>query len=224
MSTKLKAMALCLMISVCTLGQSEIKYEGETINRIDKDGKKQGVWKLFDTKRAIMVVGNMENDVFISNIEYYQNGKLVVSQNKDKGEYVFYVDSKAVRAKTIVEKDEYKIVAENGETLEEVILANFKSIGSLAPFFYGAPNAMQNFLNNEMNKKKWNDSGKVKFNFIVDKNGWITEVKVAESGNETLNEDAIRIVEKMPRWQPGFDKGKFVLYRLNSAITFDSGM
>jgi len=212
------------MITVGTFAQSEINYEGETINHIDKDGKKQGVWKLFDTKRAIMVIGNMENDAFVSNIEYYQNGKLVVSQNKDKGEYIFYVDSKAIRAKTIVEKEESKIVTENGQALEEGILANFNAIGSLAPFFYGAPKAMQNFLNNEMNKKKWNDSGKVRFNFIVDKNGWVTEVKVAESGNETLNEDAIRIVEKMPRWQPGFDKGKFSLYRLNSAITFDSGM
>lgn len=212
------------MITASAFAQSEINYEGETINRIDKDGKKQGVWKLFDTKRGIMIVGNMEDDVFVSNIEYYQNGKLMVSQNKEKGEYVFYVDSKAIYAKTIAVKDENKIVTANGEALDAEILANFNAIGSLAPFFYGAPNAMQNFLNNEMNKKKWNDSGKVKFNFIVDKNGRVTEVKVVESGNEILNEDAIRIVEKMPRWQPGFDKGKFVLYRLNSAITFDSGM
>lgn len=220
MSTKLKAMALCLLISVSALGQSEIKFEGETINRIDKDGKKQGVWKLFDKDKGIKIVMKMENDAFVSNVDYYRNEQRIVSQDKtDPGKYNFYVDSKPVPVKIIVENDKRKVVQENGKALDDKSQEAFFSVLEIKTMYYGGESVLRRFLANA-SSGDWDSSASILLKWDIDKNGAVENIKVIKSDNETFNETAIKIIQKMPRWQPGFSNGRFLKGMYNTRISF----
>lgn len=52
-----------------------------------------------------------------------------------------------------------------------------------------------------------NIKGKVVVNFIVEKDGTISNAKIAKSLNADLDKEAIRVVNKMPKWNPGINKG-----------------
>lgn len=58
--------------------------------------------------------------------------------------------------------------------------------------------------------------GKVIVSFVVDELGNITQLKILKSPNELLSEEALRVVSKMPPWEPGLMDGKpvKVLFRL----------
>lgn len=49
-------------------------------------------------------------------------------------------------------------------------------------------------------------SGTVYLTFVIDYNGGITDVKTLR-GNDLLNEEAIRIIKAMPKWNPGSSNG-----------------
>ena len=50
--------------------------------------------------------------------------------------------------------------------------------------------------------------GKVMVSFIVDKDGTLSDIKVVKSAGKLLDEEALRVMRLMPRWEPGKDKGK----------------
>ena len=62
--------------------------------------------------------------------------------------------------------------------------------------------------------------GKVFVQFIVWKDGTIRDVKVIKGVHETLDNEAIRIVQMMPKWKPGKQRGKAVNARFTLPIKF----
>ena len=65
------------------------------------------------------------------------------------------------------------------------------------------------------------ETGKVKVEFIVEKDGSIKEAKVKEGATELLNKEAIRAVKSSPKWTPGKDKsGKTVRVRFVITVKF----
>lgn len=60
--------------------------------------------------------------------------------------------------------------------------------------------------------------GKVNFNFVVDKNGEITDIKIARSEHQVLSEETIKVLSDSPKWQPAKQNGRFVKQRFNMQI------
>lgn len=76
------------------------------------------------------------------------------------------------------------------------------------PEFPGGMRALMDYLKKEIRyPKKCSASGiegRAFVRFIVDKNGKIKKVELFKSsGNQLLDKEAIRVVKKMPRWNPG---------------------
>ena len=65
--------------------------------------------------------------------------------------------------------------------------------------------------------------GTILVNFIVEKDGSISNVKALDGGEKVLSDEAVRVVKTMPRWKPGKQQGEVVrcrftvpvIYRLN---------
>lgn len=64
------------------------------------------------------------------------------------------------------------------------------------------------------------EQGKVCVGFVVDTDGSITDVSVVRSVSKVLDEAAVEIVKKMPKWIPGKHQGKTVRVKLMLPITF----
>ena len=45
--------------------------------------------------------------------------------------------------------------------------------------------------------------GKVIVNFVIDETGSVCNVRVTQNANPYLDEEAVRVVKKMPKWIPG---------------------
>ena len=62
--------------------------------------------------------------------------------------------------------------------------------------------------------------GRVIVQFIIDKNGSVSDVKIMRSVSPELDAEAIRVVSMMPQWTPGKQKGKNAAMQLHLPITF----
>lgn len=62
--------------------------------------------------------------------------------------------------------------------------------------------------------------GKVMVDFIIEKDGRITDVKVSKGVSEELDAEAVRVVSASPKWKPGRINGNRVRSRLTIPIEF----
>lgn len=62
--------------------------------------------------------------------------------------------------------------------------------------------------------------GRAIVRFIVEKDGSLTDVCIAKSADPSLDKEAIRLVESMPKWIPGKSNGSNVRCKYTIPITF----
>ncbi len=65
--------------------------------------------------------------------------------------------------------------------------------------------------------------GKVFVEFVVDKDGTITNVKAIKGIGAGCDEEAIRVIQASPKWNPGKQRGRPVKVRMILPITFKLG-
>lgn len=95
------------------------------------------------------------------------------------------------------------------------------------PMFKGGDEAMYEWIkNNVVYPKVPKDegiTGKVYINFVVNKDGSISNVKVERPIDYYLDKEAIRLISAMPNWIPGSQNGKAVPVRQIIPIKFVLG-
>ncbi len=98
------------------------------------------------------------------------------------------------------------------------------TIVEIMPEFPGGNKKINTYLNNQVDKLlgKSSCNCKVYVNFVVDENGKTVEVEIRKGvNNKKLNKLALEIVQSMPIWKPGKQKGENVRVSLTVPVTFD---
>jgi len=62
--------------------------------------------------------------------------------------------------------------------------------------------------------------GKVYVTFVVSKDGSVANTKIARGVDPLLDAEALRVVNGLPKWQPGKQKGKAVNVSYTVPINF----
>jgi protein TonB len=62
--------------------------------------------------------------------------------------------------------------------------------------------------------------GRVVCSFVVERDGSVTDIKVAKSVDPSLDKEAVRVVGAMPRWIPGKQNGQSVRVKYTLPVTF----
>ncbi len=92
------------------------------------------------------------------------------------------------------------------------------------PQYPGGPAAMMQFLMKNVHYPdeayKNNVQGRVIVTFVIEKDGSITEATVAKAVHPMLDAEALRVVNSMPKWTPGMQKGEAVRVRYTIPVTF----
>lgn len=92
------------------------------------------------------------------------------------------------------------------------------------PSFPGGEQAMYLWLSENMvypaEATEQGISGRVVVQFIVERDGTITNVQVVRPRHQALNREALRLVESMPRWEPAEINGKPVRVSYILPVTF----
>lgn len=90
--------------------------------------------------------------------------------------------------------------------------------------FPGGPEAWKRYLERNMNYPESamenGTQGVVRVQFIVDKEGNISEVQAVNSPGDGLAEEAVRIIKRGPKWKPAEQNGRKVISRKIQSITF----
>ena len=68
--------------------------------------------------------------------------------------------------------------------------------------------------------KEYNITGKVYVQFIVDKSGTVTNVKVVRGVDKNLDAEGVRVVKSLPKYKPGKQTGKPVRVMFYIPINF----
>lgn len=80
------------------------------------------------------------------------------------------------------------------------------------PMFPGGDSAMYKWLSQHItyppSASEEGVSGKVTVSFIIETDGSITNVRVVRGKHSALDKEAVNVVKKMPRWNPGKINGK----------------
>ena len=71
-----------------------------------------------------------------------------------------------------------------------------------------------------MEAKEKGEHGRVIVQFIVERDGSITDVKVVRSISLALDAEAIRVASAMPKWKPGMQRGKEVRVKYTLPVMF----
>lgn len=92
------------------------------------------------------------------------------------------------------------------------------------PTFPGGDAAMMKYLSENVKYPalaiKAQEQGRVVVSFTVEKDGAISDVKVARSVTPSLDAEAVRVVKAMPKWTPGKQGGQLVRVRYNVPVSF----
>jgi protein TonB len=62
--------------------------------------------------------------------------------------------------------------------------------------------------------------GKVIISFVCEKDGSLTDVKVARGIGDGCDEEAMRVIKASPHWTPGVQNGRKVRVAYNVPISF----
>ena len=141
----------------------------------------------------------VENDANIEETE--------VATSEDKGEAVQVVSTgPAVVVEEVVEEEQIFQVVEE------------------MPSFPGGDAECMRFLNKNIKyptiAQENGIQGRVILQFVVNKDGSIVDVVVARSVDPYLDKEAVRVVNMMPKWKPGKQRGKPVRVKFTLPVTF----
>ena len=93
------------------------------------------------------------------------------------------------------------------------------------PEFPGGIQAMMKFLSTNIKypveAQKKGISGRVIVQFVIMEDGTLDQAKVIRGVDPLLDEEALRVVKSMPKWNPGMDRGEAVKVRFTAPIMFN---
>lgn len=94
----------------------------------------------------------------------------------------------------------------------------------IMPQFPGGNMAMNGYIYKQLrypdSAVKNNRQGRVVVSFVIDKEGWVCNMKIMKSVSPELDREAMRVIGNMPRWTPGKHNGKNVNVKYSIPVRF----
>ena len=92
------------------------------------------------------------------------------------------------------------------------------------PSFPGGDQAMTKYLVENIRypevAQKNGIQGSIFITFVVEEDGNLSDIKVLRGIGGGCDEEAVRVIESMPKWKPGKQRGKAVRVQFNMPIMF----
>ena len=173
----------------------------------------------------------------VNNFNVSQLKQRIMMMNKNKSpkrklaKYLMMLPVAALLMMTnCVKEQEADRVPSQGKTLQDKEQANEQDYNEIfivaeeMPQFPGGQGALMKYISENVHYPKEAQEkgieGSVICSFIVGKDGSITDVEVVRGVDPSLDEEAIRLIKSMPKWEPGRQRGKVVDVRFTLPIVF----
>lgn len=207
------------------------KYEIKQLNGQYKNGYKVGRWNYlnvrgekgladFDKKENFIIdsetgIREKGEDLSLSNLKFgmsvqkYINALEEITNNPEKS-----------FSKVLADRYKEQNSKNNGIAKEEEIFAAVEQPAE----FPGGQVALMKWINENLQypqtAKSANINGRVIVKIVVEKDGSLSQAQIVRSVNNDLDNEALRLINTMPKWQPGKNNGKPVRSYFNIPISF----
>ena len=173
-----------------------------------------------NTVKVKGVVVDYETKQPISGAVFLLKGKVTKNRTNSQGE--FQLEGQ--------QGDTIKVALNQEYTTENIILTadaenltvELKKV--VMPEYPGGPAECMKFLSKNIRypKTAWKNKvqGRVVVQFVVDKDGSIDDIKIVKSVSWELNDEAKRVVKRMPKFKPGTVGGEPIRMRFTMPIMF----
>lgn len=114
-------------------------------------------------------------------------------------------------------------------TPEETVLSDADkgeifTVVEIAPEYPGGTEALMKYLSDQLvypvEAQENNIQGRVVVNFVVEKDGSLSDFQTVRSVDPLLDAEAIRVLKSMPNWKPGKQKGENVRVKFTLPVLF----
>jgi TonB family protein len=201
-----------------------------------KNAEKYGDYEagvLFDSKCIVKRKINFDNSAHPDSIYYAFFAKSNCTHNIVEREY-FIKDIKSGQVSTFVENtadsSENNLLKMPGAFPELNKFSNEPfdtivfTVVEIMPSFPGGDDARIRFLENNIiypqYAKEHGILGTVYVTFVVNKDGSVSDVYILRGIGGGCDEEAVRVVKQMPKWNPGYQSGKPVRVQFNMPVRF----
>jgi TonB family protein len=179
---------------------------------VEKDGSISQV----KTLRGIGGGCNEEAERVVKTMPAWKPGKVKGEAVRTQFTIPIRFDLKAkVESDVVVNID----VTKKDSTMEEVFM-----LVEEAPKYPGGEEARMKFLRENIKYPKMaiknNIQGTVYASFVVEKDGSISTIKILKGIGGGCDEEVIRLLKQMPKWEPGKQRGKAIRAQYNMPIKF----
>ena len=157
---------------------------------------------------------NVSEDDKVSDIAELQelDPELIHSVNVDKADRVIYIALKKDGAN-------FDYLANKSRTQEGIF-----TVVERQPESQGGIDGFRSYIANEirypLEARQAGVEGRVDVQFVVEKDGSLSEVKAIKGIGAGCDEEAVRVLQNVPRFKPGSQNGKPVRVRMVVPITF----
>lgn len=111
-------------------------------------------------------------------------------------------------------------VVETEEVEEDIIHVSVE----VMPEFPGGTSALMKYLSGNIKyptvSQEIGSQGRVIVQFVVDRDGTITDPVVVRGVDSYLDKEALRVISTMPKWKPGIQNGKKVRVKYTVPVAF----
>lgn len=141
----------------------------------------------------------------------YNNGKYFTTKTRQ-----FEKPTNIVRNNSVIPEQRVAPLPSQNEKVFETV--------EQMPQFPGGPNALFEYLVKSVKypvvAEENGIQGRVIVTFVVERDGSISDVRVSRSLNPSLDKEAVRVIQSMPKWNPGKQNGSTVRVKYTMPVTF----
>ena len=175
----------------------------------------------YDSLGMLQVVkGNGYAKVFDNNFKYiYEEGKV----KNGKRDSIWKGEDKSLNLKFVENYKDGLLLTGTG-TDDKGVVISYSISRFASPEFKGGLNRFYNFLGNNIeypdDARRDYIQGTVVLQFVVEKDGTVTDVELKKSVSPSINAEALRVLRKSRKWLPGTEFGRPVRCSYTVPISF----
>lgn len=188
-----------------------------------KGGKKNGHWRVKDSKNEVVLTENYSDGSFVRGYDHKYSSKY--SYERPKLDKRIFLNTKPITEMGLLVKidginSEYPYIRIN--TPSNQVIEKFEIVDQ-QPEYPGGMHAFYQSIKRNLRFPKGIKTSirqKVFVQFVVNQDGSLTDVEVVKSISNPFDKEAKRVVIEAGPWQSGKQKGKPVKVRMIVPITF----
>lgn len=217
--------SISTLLVVITIGQiaAQAPSTAKVPNEIDSNGKLQGPWLFNDENGNPFLIAHYKDSKPQDTLYYIKENKVQLKLLElGEGRLLMKFPDSPKEIYRTKENGKYVFRWDDGSICEEG--SSLLLLFDIQAQFKGGPNAFLQYqaenLNYPPSAVKRKVEGDVTARFILNKNGTVRNVEIVRGLNRKCDQEVIRMLQAMPAWQPGLQRGHPVASRMTVVIKF----